>query len=142
DASDDQCDRTAFVASVSTADPAISVVADSAADWSLNGIQGEKNWFYGYYNESPDTNTPSYHISDFIPFPRGSSSFGANNFWAGQSWKWWNGDPPFDEIGQRIMNPNGLNHDQRHWVIRRWLSEVDGTLFVDWSVAKPQGDGA
>ena len=90
-----------------------------------------------------------------MPFPRDGGSFGSNNFWNGQVWKWWNGEPPFDEIGPLAMNPNGISVTNQvietngvsvtnevvvsnpHWVIRRWRSEVNGTILVDWSIAKP-----
>ena len=30
------------------------VVADTMADWSTAGTQGEKGWTYGYYNKTAD----------------------------------------------------------------------------------------
>jgi len=96
---DGQCDGTIFTANVRTEDPNLVIVADSAADWSFSGTQGENNWFNGYYNKTADTNsvpTNTYHVVDFVPFPRNNGPYGLNNFWDGRSWDWWNGDPPFD----------------------------------------------
>ena len=119
----------------------ISVVADSVADWSFSGVQGEKNWFYGYYNESSNTITPTYFRTNFVAFPRATGPHTTNNFWDGDTWDWTSGDPPFDEIGPLSMLANGLNHGNRHWVIRRWISEVSGTITVDWELGKPIDDG-
>jgi len=140
--SDDLCDDAIFTATIRTSDPTITVVADSAADWSLNGVQGEKHWFYGYFNGGSNAVAPVYRARDFIPYPRGTGPFGAKNFWDGDSWNWWNGDPPNDEIGQFIMNPNGINAGEQHWVIRRWVSTVEGELLVDWTLLKLEASGA
>ena len=121
--------------------PTIEVVADSVADWSLTGAQGWKSWYYGYYDATADIAGPGYRSTDFTPFPRGAGAFSANNFWNGAEWRWWNGRPPFDQIGQRLMNPNGAASGAEHWVIRRWLSQVEGAVLVEWTVAKPAGDG-
>jgi hypothetical protein len=139
----DQCDAAGFTAKVETADPTVIVVADSVADWSTAGTQGEKNWFYGYYNKTGDTVTPGYQSGDFTAFPRGSGPHGPANFWAGSAWDWFNGNPPWDEIGQTVMHPNGLNTGPDHWVIRRWVSEVGGRVTVDWTMTKasPGGNG-
>ncbi len=135
-------DAAIFTATIATGDPTVLTVADSVADWSFNGVQGEKNWFYGYYFEGTDTSTPVYRTTNFVSFPRDNGSYGPNNFWNGDSWKWFNGNPPLDEIGREIMNPTGLNFGIRHWVIRRWLSTVSGNITVTWAIAKPSGDGA
>ena len=135
-------DLTIFTANVTTTDPAVMVVADSVADWSVHGVQGEKNWFYGYYFEGTTTNTPVYYTSNFVAFPRNTGPYGPNNFWDEDRWKWFNGNPPLDEIGAEIMNPTGLNYNIRHWVIRRWLSTVSGKITITWTIAKPDSTGA
>lgn len=140
-AGDGACDGAAFNATISTADPTLAVVADSVADWSVNGTQGEKNWFYGYFDGSTNL-PPTYNASNFVAFPHAAGPQGPGNFWDGASWDWWNGNPPFDEIGQSVMNPSGYNNGYVHWVIRRWISEVSGSLTVDWTVNKLEADGA
>jgi len=67
-ASLDYGDTTTFTASIASAHPAFTTVADSAADWSVTGKQGEKNWFYGYYNRTTDPDK-TYQPTDFIAFP-------------------------------------------------------------------------
>lgn len=141
-ASDSECDATQFTANLETTDPTLTVVADSVADWSLAGKQGENNWFYGYFYGGTNAASPAYNAAEFIPFPRDNGPHSANNFWDGASWDWWNGDPPATEIGQRVMNPNGINAGPQHWVVRRWVSEVSGSITVDWSILKLIGSGA
>jgi len=127
--------------------PTNSVVADSVADWTLSGTQGENNWYYGYYNRTADAGGV-YATNDFTPFPRGAGPFSSVNFWTGTMWDWFNGNPPWDEIGQQNMHPNGTNNPAagaggEHWVIRRWVSEVGGSITVNWTVRKtnPAGGG-
>jgi hypothetical protein len=138
---DDFCDSTVFTATIQTADPAVAVVADSEADWSFSGTQGENNWFYGDFYGGTNASVPIYQADEFVAFPRNNGPHSTNNFWDGASWDWWNGDPPFTEIGQRIMNPNGINAVFQHWAIRRWVSEVSGTITLDWTVIKLEAIG-
>ncbi|HXG46422.1 MAG TPA: CotH kinase family protein, partial [Methylomirabilota bacterium] len=116
------------------------VVADSAAEFS--GVQGQDNWFYGYYNLTRDT-VAGYQASNFVAFPSGEAPFSGLNFWTGTAWDWFAGNPPWDEIGATFMHPNGRNNNEEHWVIRRWVSEVAGSITVDWTLAKanPAGNG-
>ncbi|HKX60969.1 MAG TPA: lamin tail domain-containing protein, partial [Verrucomicrobiae bacterium] len=141
-AADDACDDATFTASITSADPNIALVADSISDWSTAGKQGEKNWYYGYWNSGTNIPLPAYTAANFTPFPRSDGPFGAANFWTGREWDWWNGDPPIDEIGERLMWANGLNNTNIHWVIRRWRSEVSGPVIVDWTVTKLEASGA
>lgn len=140
-ASDSQCDGTTFTANIETSDPSLTVVADSVADWSFAGEQGAGNWFYGYFNAGTNIPPAAYTAGAFVPFPRDNGPHGPGNLWDGSSWDWWAGDPPSDEIGQHVMNPNGFNAPPIHWVIRRWLSEVSGSITVDWSILKLQASG-
>jgi hypothetical protein len=48
-------------------------VADSLADWSTTGTQGERNWFNGYYKLTGDANG-QYDAGDFIPFQNDGSN--------------------------------------------------------------------
>jgi hypothetical protein len=116
------------------------VVASSTADWSTAGNQGEKNWYYGYYNKTLDPGGV-YQASNFIVFPRGAGAFAADNYWTGSMWDWFAGNPPWDEISQTGGHPNGNNNGQEHWVIRRWVSKVSGTITVDWFLAKANTGG-
>jgi hypothetical protein len=120
--------------------PVPILVADSAAEFS--GKQGQDNWFYGYYNRSIDS-VSGYQIADFTAFPQDNGAPSALNFWNGTTWDWFRGDPPWTEIGQTYTRPNGVNSGQEHWPIRRWVSNVAGTVTVQWKLAKqdPNGKG-
>src|ERR1041385_3751252 len=111
----------------------LTTVANSVTE--VSGTQGLKNWYYGFYNKTADA-VSGYQVNDFTLFPSGPGPHSTNNFWDGASWHWWNGDPPFDEIGESIMNPNGSNSGSQHWVIRRWRSEISGPITVAWELAK------
>ncbi len=145
-ADNDFCDTTTFTAAVRTAQDT-AVVADTIADWSETGEQGYKGWTYGAFIKT--NTTVVYSTSRFGAFPTSTGPHGANNFWNGESFQWFDGDPPFDRIGQITCQPNifpsvSTTNAQEHWVIRRWVSEVAGTLYVDWHLAKKEllGNGA
>ena len=99
-AGDAVCDGIGFTAAIQTSDPTVGLVADSAADWITRGSQGEKNWFYGYFNAGTNTGPSAYGTTNFVAFPRGGGPQSANNFWDGEKWEWFNGRPPFDRIDQ------------------------------------------
>ncbi|MCI0747500.1 MAG: hypothetical protein L0Y58_19010, partial [Verrucomicrobia subdivision 3 bacterium] len=138
----DFCDATTFTAKVLTTGGA-SIVADSIADWSESGAQGEKNWSYGFFNA---TTGGAYSTAKFTPFPSGTGPHSSGNFWNGEAWKWFEGDPPFDTIGQVEMRPSvfptGGTNGHVHWVMRRWISEVSGAISVDWHIAKKDLTGS
>ena len=117
---------------------ATELVADSFADFS--GTQGERNWFYGYYNKTTDR-VAGYQTTNFVAFPNGEGAHGPDNFWTGAAWDWFNGEPPRDELGPDFARPNGLNSGDEHWVIRRWQSTFTGTLSIDWKLAKQDVGG-
>jgi hypothetical protein len=52
--------------------------ADSEADWSVSGTQGERGWCAGYYNFTFDDGT--YAPEDFVPF--------SEEHWDGASSAW------------------------------------------------------
>ncbi|HUR47436.1 MAG TPA: lamin tail domain-containing protein, partial [Candidatus Saccharimonadales bacterium] len=131
----DYGDVASFTARVDTARPGFTTVADSAADWSTDGIQGSKNWFYGYYNKSADPDKV-FQASNFVAFPRSIGPQSAANFWDQEEWRWFNGDPPLDRLGQYWMTPTGTNSGAEHWVIRRWVSEYTGDLTILWQALK------
>ena len=125
---------------VSPESPLVMVkIGDSAAEFS--DVQGQDNWFYGYYNRTADR-TAGYQPGDFVPFARGEGPPSGANFWNGTTWDWFNGDPPWTEIGQSYTRPNGINSGgQEHWAIRRWVSSVNGTVSVQWRLAKQDASG-
>ena len=129
----DECDNAAFTALIMTESPTFQLLADSAADWSAAGDQGENSWQYGYYDRSNDA-VANYQTNDFKLFP--------DTFWNGTDWIWPNGNPPYDQIGQRLMRPNSSSNGGEHWPIRRWISKVTGNLTVHWRAGKASSGGA
>ena len=134
----DFCDTTTFTATIRSVNEQ-GLLADTIGDWSDTGAQGHKGWTYGAFIR---TNAGlAYTASRFGAFPSGSGPHGANNFWNGEMWQWFDGDPPFDRIGQYTAQPNifsttSTTNSQEHWVIRRWVSEIAGTLHIDCISAK------
>ena len=53
-------------------------IADSVADWSTSGTQGQNGWFSGYYNLTRDGDR-SYDTDDLILFSRAQH-------WTGSQW--------------------------------------------------------
>jgi hypothetical protein len=102
-----------------------SVVADSVADFS--GTQGQASWFYGYYEE------PGFLSANFIQFSAFRFEPSVNDagwFSSTRTWTW---------IGRRRMHPNGRETTapstpiEQH-AVRRWLSPINATLFVQGSI--------
>ena len=133
------------------------IIADSIEDWSLDGIQGEDNWTYGYYNLTLDEeeNDGEYDVEDFIPFLNDDSfEVGpeGENHWDGNQWRLYRdgegvggGLPqtgPWTRIGaDDFGHPNGTNSaaptevddslSEEHWSVRRWESEHTGPASVE-----------
>ncbi|MFM1769430.1 MAG: hypothetical protein RJA22_1959 [Verrucomicrobiota bacterium] len=139
----DRCVFRAFLyAHGVPAGAACTPLADSAADWGTNGVQGQRGWFQGYYNRAADA-TPGYQAGDFIAFPAAGGAWGSNHFWRGYDWDWHPDPAPSDNLGPVAANPNGTNNGAEHWVIRRWVSPVAGRLRAQWFTRKsnPFGSG-
>ncbi len=140
---DDGSDGTVFEITVDNAitDGRVlqgGIVAHSAMDFTTTGTQGENGWYAGYHNvtlDGPYEVTPG-GTDDFIAFPSDGGPFSATNFWTGADWNWFEGDQPWDHLAQYDAHPNGDNQPEEHWVIRRWESNVDGEIQIDWNLAK------
>jgi hypothetical protein len=119
-----------------------NVIADSQAEFSTLGRHGANGWVNGYYNLTGDSDA-TYQVTDFQPFPRSDGPHAADNFWNGGAWDWFNGNPPWDEIGAAAVHPNGINYSEEHWVIRRWHSTVAGPITLRFQARKtnPGGTG-
>lgn len=145
-ASDDGSDGSYFSARIlyNSVPPnsTLTAVADSIADWSTAGVQGFKNWTYGYYNLTTDSDH-IFATGDFTPFPRDAGAYSATNYWDGGKYDWFNGNPPWTELGQTAVHPNGTNNTNEHWIIRRWSSTYTGSMAVTYKVNKgnPSGGG-
>jgi hypothetical protein len=118
--------------------PASVILADSATEFS--GIQGQDNWLYGYYNKSFDV-PAVYQSTNFAQFPSSGGVYGPENYFNGTAWDWYAGNPPWTEIGRTNGHPNGSNNGVEHWAIRRWISEISGTIRVDWFLRKAASGG-
>ncbi|MCP4191272.1 MAG: hypothetical protein P8N76_05530 [Pirellulaceae bacterium] len=140
---------------LSSAAPA-DMIADSVEDWSLDGIQGENNWTYGYYNLTLDEEDDGeYAAEDFIPFLNDDSfEVGpeGENHWDGNQWRLYRDGEgvgtglaqtgPWTRIGaDDFGHPNGTNSAvptevddpmaEEHWSIRRWESNHFGPASVE-----------
>ncbi len=115
-------------------------IADSSADWSTTGTQGEKNWQNGYYNLTLDINIGDgvYQPDEFIEFDLAA--------WTGVQWDLLNAPAgPWTEIGKETTHSNGTNSapGEEHWTIRRWTSDRAGEVAITWHTRKtnPAGGG-
>lgn len=108
-------------------------LADSVGDFS--GTQGLNNWFYGYYDAPPDSNT-FQQIPDFT----------INALWlyayTPRKDVWWFKDRSrWITITNKEMIPNGnltsgVSVPGEKWVVRRWVSTVSGTVALSGEVFK------
>jgi hypothetical protein len=110
-------------------------VFDSVNEFSVT--QGENNWFYGYYDG--DSASP-FTSSDFEEFPQSIN---------GNQWIIHRGDPSgyWTTISAAGGHPNGPNSNYyqgtEHWAVRRWVSDMDGTISIEGNTSKSSriGDG-
>lgn len=103
------------------------VVADSVADYS--GVQGQRGWFYGYYDG--DVVTP-YRPSDFAMLP----FYDVGVSGAPEYWHHTEGAGGFFTLMRASRcHPNGVftsggRRQQDHWAVRRWVSPINGLVRV------------
>lgn len=106
------------------------IIADSLDDWSVDGVQGERSWFNGYYNLTQDADG-TYQAADFIEFLTDGSggstpvSPEGPNQWTGSDWNLTPSGGPWTFIGPEDAHPNGTNSapNDEHWAIRRWVAD-------------------
>jgi hypothetical protein len=83
-------------------------------------VQGQDNWRYGFY-DGPFGSADFQEMTQCIPE-------GANHAW------WVNPQLYWTSIRKEISYPNGPASCGRqpveHWAVRRWVSEVDGTVTI------------
>lgn len=108
----------------------IEAVANSESDFS--GVQGDKNWFYGYYANPADA-------SSFLQIPE----FSQANFVNERNVPTWlfSGGEYWTRISAKYVHPNGkttsgVARSAEQWVTRRWISTVSGNIVVTGHVAK------
>ncbi len=138
------------------------VIADSIAEFS--GVQGQDNWFYGYYDVRADAEDGDgvYQPSDLIEFLNDGSDIVSDdpniggwkdwdNHWNGNKWDLLdNGAPganhgPWTELTSVGGHPaaNGQGDPEVHWSVRRWVSDTEGEIRIDGILnnVSPNGDG-
>ena len=130
-ANEDQADRDLDRIGDACTSPGI---ADSFDDWSTGGVQGENDWFNGYYNLTLDPDS-TYQEDDFIEFDPDTQ-------WNGTAYIL-GGNPPWTLLGQGDTHPNGVNNAEEHWTIRRWISPSSGRYALVWHMRKtnPNDEG-
>ena len=150
----DSCDSSFFRFNVSDTQEVIpppTAYADSADDWTLDGVQGEKNWFSGYYNRTADSDD-EYQTDDFMPFvneagPGGGPTDPDGNHWTGTQWDLLDiAEGPWTFLGQAGTHPNGENSTpgDEHWTIRRYVAnDIESTtpFELTWEMAKTNTNG-
>ena len=143
----------ALVCAAPSVEAGALVLADSNADWSLTGTQGENGWTYGYYNRTADGDA-SYQAADLQPFLNDGSGVPETcpdvvpcaaalvevNHWTGSAWDF-EGNPPWTFLGRTESHPNGSNQAATHWTVRRWTSDFDGEVAIAYSIRKNNTSG-
>ncbi|MCC6678542.1 MAG: hypothetical protein IT436_15520 [Phycisphaerales bacterium] len=124
------------IAALALTTPAVraDVIADSVADFA--GVQGANGWFYGLYNLSLDVD----HLYTQAEFAEMSLAA-----WNGSVWQWPGTQPPYVSFNPWACHPDGVNREEQHHAIRRWVSTVDGEIIITGRLAKwdtRSGDGA
>ncbi|MGK0187298.1 MAG: hypothetical protein ACI9R3_003085 [Verrucomicrobiales bacterium] len=118
--------------------------ADSARDFTEDGVQGDKNnWFAGYRDLTEDGADPfedtelNYDpVESFIPFDDGE--------WTGSAWDL-GADAPWTTISAAGGHPNDEANGGEHWAIRRWVANsiTETTpVAVTWTLAASNPNGA
>ena len=129
--------RAAIIPCLVLGGPAVvraTIIADSVAEFS--GVQGQDNWYYGYWDRTSDSDGTYDSNSDFqlmgqyLTEP--SVNYGSLYVpaWYVQDGSYWTTQHATGGI------PNGLDGNQgrrqfEHWSIRRWVSEVSGQIQID-----------
>lgn len=119
-------------------------VADSVAEFS--GVQGQNNWYYGFYNRSADAGGIYNPTTDFRPL---TGFYASDPSYPGQGAYWRTADSyPYPKIFASLQHPKSVDYGGYDgWAIRRWVSEVDGMVRITGSVYRGplslygQGDG-
>ena len=114
-------------------------IADSIEDFTTDGTQGTNGWISGYRNYTADGGGDDYDsANDFIAFDKDSD-------WRGDFWRLAPSGAPWTLVRSEAGHPNGTNSapNEEQWAIRRWTSDRDATLTVEWKLREqnPNGTG-
>jgi hypothetical protein len=139
--------------------PPGEILANSLAEFS--GIQGQDNWWYGYYDQRADAEDGDgfYSVDEFVPFLNDRSGVVSTdpeigawknwpNHWNGDYWDVLANDAPVSHGPWTQLMPigghpaaNAQLDPEVHWSIRRWSSETNGTVYVDGMFYNTNGAG-
>lgn len=92
-----------------------ATIADSIDDWTVDGVQGDRDWYSGMYNLTQDPDG-TYQTDDFEAF--------TDDQWTGSAWDV-GPEGPWTNLAQETAHPNGTNSNpgDEHWAIRRWVAD-------------------
>src|SRR6185503_7964650 len=99
---------------------------------------GANGWYYGFYNETADANATYDPSTDFNMT---DPNWNFSGIWRLGVTGDPAADPPWDIIGETEWHPNGDNNEHVDWVIRRWVSDVDGDLHANVQFGKDNING-
>jgi hypothetical protein len=108
-----------------------ALIADSRAEFSCT--QGLDNWYYGYY-------TGPFHNGGFRLMTQcvDDQYYGPGSSWWVDPGRFWT------SIGAAVWFPNGPKSCGRQpveqWAVRRWISEVSGTVTASGTVRDLLGE--
>ena len=126
--------------------PEATAIANSFAQFSTSGTQGESDWYHGYRNYTKDGGGDNYNAdTGFIAFDPATQ-------WSGSQWDL---DPvarnPWTELGAENTHPNSSTAANPegyetgvHWTIRRWVANSIAQvkpLALRWHVHKSNTGG-
>lgn len=113
-----------------------TLLADSVRDFS--GNQGQGNWYYGYWDRQADGDGV-YSPEEFKQFPRSQATvLAADNFFANNSWRWFPTTQASTELNRQggiAAGSKGVAGKASHWLVRRWISETNGTARIYLNLA-------
>lgn len=125
-------DETRFTARIEAAGAESALpgpaLADSAAHWSLDGVQGGRGFTYGTYGPG----------GAFTAFPRSERPHGDDDWWDGRRYL-----PPGAGSDGLLLDALEARPAADRWPARRYVLPEAGRYVVRWHVAKvePWGDG-
>ncbi len=129
---------------------ALFIVADSnGSDWTGSpGEQGYANWYYGYYDRTADLadgGDGTYDAaSEFTEFLGGAGQgpHSSTNHWSGSQWQYYSSDWQYLILARNMHHPTIENANRPEgYVIRRWISEVNGLIHIDGYFRNTASDG-
>ena len=113
-------------------------IANSINDFTTDGTQGTNGWVSGYRNYTADGGGDDYNATeDFITFDKEAA-------WRGDFWRLAPSGAPWTLVKSDSGHPNGTNSapNEEHWAMRRWTSDRDATLSVEWKLSEQNQGGS